>query len=247
MGVDSGLPDFRGGKGFWRAYPAYAKRGLRFEQMADPVHFDEEPELAWGFYGHRLNLYRAVVPHKGFGILKRWRRRFKSHFVLTSNVDGQFQKAGFSRVFEIHGSIHELQCTRPCHGGSWSANELVVHVDETTMRASSPLPRCPHCHALARPRVLMFGDGRYVNGSALGQEIRFHDWIESMGEQSVVVVELGAGTGLPTIRRMGEAYARSRNACLIRINPRESDVGSGHVGIALAAADALVRLERAMV
>src|SRR5687767_6713263 len=72
MGVDSGLPDFRGTDGFWRAYPPIAKLGLRFEQVADPHWFARDPPLAWGFYGHRLNLYRATEPHRGFGILLRW-------------------------------------------------------------------------------------------------------------------------------------------------------------------------------
>jgi NAD-dependent SIR2 family protein deacetylase len=54
MGVDSGLPDFRGGAGFWQAYPPFAKLGLRFEQLAYPRWFRDDPALAWGFYGHRL-------------------------------------------------------------------------------------------------------------------------------------------------------------------------------------------------
>src|SRR5689334_6464116 len=49
MGVDSGLPDFRGVDGFWRAYPAFAKLGVRFEEMANPAWFGRDPSLAWGF------------------------------------------------------------------------------------------------------------------------------------------------------------------------------------------------------
>jgi NAD-dependent SIR2 family protein deacetylase len=61
IGVDSGLPDFRGRQGFWRAYPTIAKLGLSFEEMAHPGWFAKEPSLAWAFYGHRLNLYRAKI------------------------------------------------------------------------------------------------------------------------------------------------------------------------------------------
>ena len=57
MGVDSGLPDFRGPEGFWRAYPAF--RGRRFEEMSNPVWFQRDPEQAWGFFGQRLNLHRT--------------------------------------------------------------------------------------------------------------------------------------------------------------------------------------------
>ncbi|QIN62661.1 NAD-dependent protein deacetylase [Caballeronia sp. SBC1] len=75
MGVDSGLPDFRGWEGFWRAYPALHHHGLSFEDIANPARFAEHPELAWGFYGHRLKLYRETVPHEGFAILRRWADR----------------------------------------------------------------------------------------------------------------------------------------------------------------------------
>lgn len=66
MGVDSGLPDFRGDKGFWNAYPMYERLGLSFVDCANPIHFESDPSFGWGFYGHRLNLYRETTPHKGF-------------------------------------------------------------------------------------------------------------------------------------------------------------------------------------
>jgi len=74
MGVDSGLPDFRGDQGFWKAYPPYAKLGLSFVELANPRWFATDPELAWGFYGHRRGLYRRTVPHEGFARLLRWSR-----------------------------------------------------------------------------------------------------------------------------------------------------------------------------
>ena len=146
MGVDSGLPDFRGTEGFWRAYPQFARLGLRFEQLASPSWFFRDPPLAWGFYGHRLNLYRATSPHAGFEVLLRWARaKPAGFFVFTSNVDGQFQRAGFpdDRLAECHGTIHHLQCAEPCCGDIWPAGATRVHVDEQTLRAADPLPRCP--------------------------------------------------------------------------------------------------------
>ncbi|MDR7336113.1 NAD-dependent SIR2 family protein deacetylase [Roseateles asaccharophilus] len=71
MGVDSGLPDFRGRDGFWRAYPALGRAGLQFTEVASPDTFERDPRLAWGFYGHRLGLYRRTVPHAGFALLRR--------------------------------------------------------------------------------------------------------------------------------------------------------------------------------
>ena len=96
MGVDSGLPDFRGKHGFWRAYPPYERLGLDFYSLANPRWFIDDPELAWGFYGHRMELYRATEPHRGYTILWGWSGKTRNGgFVFTSNVDGHFGRAGF--------------------------------------------------------------------------------------------------------------------------------------------------------
>ena len=52
IGVDSGLPDFRGNEGFWNAYPIAKKLNLGFQDLANPHWFDVNPLLAWAFYGH---------------------------------------------------------------------------------------------------------------------------------------------------------------------------------------------------
>ncbi|WP_408293065.1 SIR2 family NAD-dependent protein deacylase [Paraburkholderia sp. RL17-373-BIF-A] len=245
MGVDSGLPDFRGGEGFWRAYPALRHHGLSFEDMANPARFAEHPELAWGFYGHRLRLYRETVPHEGFAILRRWADRM-SHgaFVFTSNVDGQFQKAGFSgdRVHECHGSIHRLQCLDVCTSDTWPATEFLPSVNENTSELECPMPRCPRCGALARPNILMFGDWGWVDVPYEQQRERLEAWILSVSNP--VVVELGAGKALPTVRRFSERNARQQ---LIRINIRESNTNPLHgVGFASGAAATLKLLDLAL-
>jgi len=132
MGVDSGLPDFRGAEGFWRAYPALREAKMDFYKIASPRVFQDSPQLAWGFYGHRLSLYRDTVPHAGFELLKRWgEQTIHGLSVFTSNVDGQFQKAGFdpAHVYECHGSIHHLQCMEPCSDGVWPGDDFLPDVD----------------------------------------------------------------------------------------------------------------------
>lgn len=114
IGVDSGLPDFRGTDGFWRAYPALRHERFEFHEIASPQAFRAWPQLAWGFYGHRLALYRSTVPHAGFAILRRWLDAMPNGgFVLTSNVDGQFQKAGFdpARIVEIRSVCGRARTT----------------------------------------------------------------------------------------------------------------------------------------
>jgi NAD-dependent SIR2 family protein deacetylase len=240
MGVDSGLPDFRGDQGFWKAYPPYERLGISFVDAANPVHFERDAAFGWGFYGHRAHLYRETTPHEGFKILLRWIERLRlPSFVVTSNVDGQFQKAGFrpGEVLEVHGSIHHLQCTEPCSGTIWR-NDEDVPVDETTMRAKR-IPRCPRCVAVARPNILMFGDGSWLSSRTDGQEARFDDWVQERAGERLVVVELGAGSAIPTIRWHSERLGRRAGATVIRVNPREPEIGAPHVSIASGALEAL--------
>jgi NAD-dependent SIR2 family protein deacetylase len=91
MGVDSGMPDFRGTQGFWNVYPPYARLGLSFSQMATPRWFTDDPSFAWGFYGHRMNLYRTIQPHDGFRILLSWTQRMSAGWQRTPvRVRGRF-------------------------------------------------------------------------------------------------------------------------------------------------------------
>ena len=247
MGVDSGLPDFRGTEGFWKAYPAIAKLGLRFEEMAQPDWFHKSPELAWAFYGHRLNLYRATTPHAGFSkLLEVGARKRHGYFVFTSNVDGQFQKAGFApeRIVECHGSIHHFQCCKPCGDDIWDADDEVVTLNEELFKALPPLPVCPRCRALARPNVLMFGDWSWHQGRTQAQEIRLLTWLSSLkrGRARVAVVELGAGSAIPSVRHRSEAVANDLGGSLIRINPREAEVPNGRLGLRMNAAEGVHRI-----
>jgi NAD-dependent SIR2 family protein deacetylase len=245
MGVDSGLPDFRGDQGFWRAYPLYERLGLSFVDAANPEHFDRDPAFGWGFYGHRLGLYRSTAPHQGFRLLRRWIERFRlASFVVTSNVDGQFQKAGFPEkaVLEIHGSIHHLQCSGGCPG-IWE-NEEEVPVDVDSMRARK-VPRCIRCRGVARPNILMFGDMGWLPERSEAQRRRFEEFEAQAGEP-MVVVEMGAGTAIPSIRWTSESLGRREGALVVRINPREPAIPPPHLSLPVGALEGLTGIDRAL-
>jgi NAD-dependent SIR2 family protein deacetylase len=244
MGVDSGLPDFRGAEGFWRAYPVIAKLGLSFAEMANPAWFKENPALAWAFYGHRLNLYRKTAPHRGFRqLLALGAAKPGGYFVFTSNVDGHFQRAGFApeRVVECHGSIHHFQCVSPCDASIWEADTETVTVDEKEFRARNPLPRCRLCQELARPNILMFGDGTWLSERSDAQLARFSAWLDELAKISakLAIVELGAGGAVPSVRNASERVARRTGGVLIRINPRENEVPPGQIDLPLRAAEGI--------
>jgi NAD-dependent SIR2 family protein deacetylase len=242
MGIDSGLPDFRGPGGFWKVYPALGLAKLRFEEIASPAAFKSRPTLAWGFYGHRLDLYRRTEPHEGFRMLKEIAESMPhGGFVYTSNVDAQFQKAGFpeSRVVECHGSIHHLQCLDRCTDALWPADSFEPEVDETSCRMTSEMPRCPNCGALARPAILMFSDWDWAEGRTRLQSARFSQWRSKVSRP--VVIEIGAGSAIATVRH----FSHTQDCPIIRINPNESQVPrKGDIGIATGAQEGITGIWR---
>lgn len=243
MGVDSGLPDFRGDKGFWKAYPPF--HGQKFAEISNPVWFARDPEQAWGFFGHRLNLYRQTTAHVGFSVLLEWAQACEAgHFVFTSNVDGHFQQAGFAedRVVECHGSIHHLQCCRPCCDKLWTAVSLQVEVDAETIRATSPLPRCLRCDCLARPNIMMFDDYAWVSRRWREQQRRYAEWCRSVDGKRLTVIEFGAGVTIPTVRHLSEGHGGT----LVRVNPRDHQAPAGAIALPLGALEAIERISAAL-
>lgn len=248
MGVDSGLPDFRGNEGFWKVYPALAKSRMDFTRIANPAAFHHHPELAWGFYGHRLNLYRQTVPHAGFELLRRWGEQMPLGVgVFTSNVDGQFQKAGFgdSLINECHGSIHHLQCLEPCCDDIWPADDFTPVIDEENCILVNEPPHCPRCGGMARPNILMFGDWGWLSDRSARQEKALDNWLWEAANP--VVIELGAGTAIPSARHFSQRVLGQFRGKLIRINPREWQTeGPDTVGLAAGALEGLLGLHEVM-
>ena len=245
IGVDSGLPDFRGDEGFWKAYPPYRDLGLSFTRMADPIGFLTDARVAWGFYGHRRAMYRSTTPHRGFGILSRWIDDApEGGFVVTSNVDGHFHAADFDpdAIWEVHGTLRYDQCLHDCGAPPFGAGPD-IDVDLATMRAVGPLPACPACGGPARPNVLMFGDGGFDPVLTDAQERRFASFLNDVVGGDTVVVEVGAGTAVPTIRRISEHVTGRHGARLIRINPRDQEGPPGTVSLAAGALDALEAID----
>jgi len=230
MGVDSGLPDFRGNEGFWKAYPLIKDLGISFQNMANPIWF--------AIYGHRLNLYRDTTPHDGFKmLLDLVKKKNNDYFVFTSNVDGQFQKAGFSqdKIVEVHGSIHHFQCCENCKKDIWEADKKAIEIDMDKFEALD-IPQCKYCKGIARPNILMFGDWSWNGDRTNKQEYRFNSWLKSIrtDNKTLAIIEIGAGTAIPTIRKEGEHLTKRFCHCkLIRINPRDFQI-SEEIGYSIA-------------
>ena len=226
MSVDSGLPDFRGSTGLW----TQAKDD--FIKQATARGFDEDPLAAWRFYARRMLMYAECGPHAGYhALLRLVTAHGKDHFVVTSNVDGYFIRAGFDpdRMHEIHGNLRYAQCNQPCTRDLYPMPRFTAEPV-----AMEDLPSCPHCGHVLRPNVMMFSDSSLVWRNIDAGEERYRRW--AAAKMQILGIEIGAGTVIPSIRWFGE----ERTANLIRINPHDADVNRrGDISMAATALDGI--------
>jgi hypothetical protein len=85
----------------------------------------------------------------------------------------------------------------------------------------------------------MFGDYEWLDSRTETQLTRYHEWRRSMRDRKLVVIELGAGTALPTVR----VECESSGQMLIRVNPREPQVPPHGIGLAQGALDAILSID----
>ena len=115
---------------------------------------------------------------------------------------------------------------------------LTPNIDAAACQWQGELPHCPDCGALARPNILMFGDWNWNERRSQAQHERLDAWLEQL-PQPPLVLEIGAGRAIATVRHFSERLQR-QGSPLLRINPQEVNVHNPKaVEIALGALEAL--------
>ena len=108
---------------------------------------------------------------------------------------------------------------------------------------SQNIPYCHHCQKVARPNILMFGDYSWVSRRTAIQEENFDDFIQANANNKLVIIEIGAGTAVPTIRNLSQRLGSKQLATVIRINPREPQIHAPHFSFAGGAIDTLTLIQ----
>lgn len=242
MGKDSGLPDYRSSNGQWGAIEK--EKGKSIFEVMNPSYMAENPKFAWQKHTERLVSFASHSPHLGYHLLHNWVKQFNlSFFVQTSNVDGYFQKANFpeANLRELHGSMHWFQCSSPCSSAIWKNNitpeQLAKQIKE------DQFPKCPHCGALARPNIYMFRDQNYLPNRSNAQKELYSRFLHENENSKIVVIEIGSGPHVQSIRQKTRELARKHSAKIIRINPNEFQVKTPHIGLQAGALEALQKID----
>lgn len=141
VSTESGIPDFRSVDGLYRQKFDYPP-----ETILSHTFFCREPEYFFRFYREKM-LPLDAQPNTAHKKLAELERQGKLCAIVTQNIDGLHQKAGSSRVFELHGSVHRNYCER-C--GAFYPPEYI--------RDSSGVPRCT-CGGRIKPDVVLYEEG----------------------------------------------------------------------------------------
>ena len=150
--------------------------------------------------------------------------RGRDYFVLTTNVDHCFQRAGFDkqRLFYTQGDYGLFQCSKPCCQETWDNEELVRHMvaAQQDLRIPSALvPHCPHCGA---PLAMnLRADDTFVQDKGwYAAANRYQDFLRRHNNMRVLFLELGVGGNTPVIIKypFWQMTAKNENATYACVN-----------------------------
>lgn len=207
IGAGAGLSAAAGftysGERFEKYFSDFAEK-YGFTDMYSGGFFPfETPEERWAFWSRNIYCNRYTdapnsVYKKLFELIKN-----KDYFVLTTNVDHQFQKAGFDkkRLFYTQGDYGLFQCSVPCHNETYDNEKNIrrMFAEQENMRVPTKLvPMCPRC---GKPLTMnLRADDKFVQDEGWYKAAeRYSDFIRSRKNMRVLYLELGVGYNTPGI------------------------------------------------
>ena len=187
-------------------------------------------EAKWGYWSKHALMNRFDPPAlplytELYDIVKN-----KEYFVLTTNVDHQFYKAGFDekRIFATQGDYGKIQCQKACHPKTYDAKDLFRKMDKARRDCLIPselVPKCPVCGGNMAMNLRC--DNYFVEDEAWHEAAdRYAGFLEQHKDKKVVLLELGVGFNTPIIIRFPfEKMVRENSSySLIRLNMDEAVV-----------------------
>ncbi len=144
ISADSGLPTYRGIGGLYNN--ELTEENFSIETALSGSMLETAPHITWKYLHQIENSCRGARFNDAHAIIAALQDHFEV-CVLTQNIDGFHRDAGSRNLIEMHGDVHDLYCTR-CDYSATVADYSQLEIP----------PTCPRCHALVRPRVVLFGE-----------------------------------------------------------------------------------------
>lgn len=207
IGAGAGLSSSAGfeydGKRFERYFSDFAKAyGFRDMYSGGFYPYDTLEEH-WAYWSRYILINRYQNPPKPVYETLLQLIGGKDYFVLTTNVDHCFQKAGFEkqRLFYTQGDYGLWQCSEPCHQTTYDNEKLVRQMAERQKDMRVPGALAPHCPVCGKPMIMnLRADHRFVEDAGWHQAAgRYKDFLRSHEGARTLYLELGVGMNTPGI------------------------------------------------
>ncbi len=227
IGAGAGLSASAGfsysGERFRKYFGDFAEKyGIR-DMYSGGFYPFESPEEYWAYWSRYIFINRYMDAPKPVYENLRKLLADKDYFVLTTNVDHCFQKAGFDkeRLFYTQGDYGLFQCKEPCCARTYD-NEAVIRQMAATQKdmkiPSSLLPRCPVCE---KPMTMnLRADSTFVEDEGWHRAaVRYKHFLQEHQRENILFLELGVGMNTPGIIkypfwRMTAENLRAVYACI---------------------------------
>lgn len=207
VGAGAGLSTSAGltysGERFERYFGDFIAK-YRFRDMYSAGFFPFTTlEEQWAYWSRHIWYNRYVEPPKD--TYDKLLRLFdgKDFFVITTNVDHQFQRAGFpkGRLFYTQGDYGLWQCSEPCHDKTYDNYETVKRMVEEQRDMRVPSELVPHCPVCGKPMAMnLRADSTFVEDAGWHAAAgRYRDFLEAHQMGKVLYLELGVGANTPVI------------------------------------------------
>ena len=182
------------------------------------------PEEHWAYWSRYIYINRYMDAQKTVydDLLKLVAD--KDYFVITTNVDHCFQKAGFDkkRLFYTQGDYGLFQCSEPCCQETFD-NEAVIREmvkrQENMKIPTELLPTCPHC---GKPMTMnLRSDNKFVEDEGWHRAAeRYENFLRTRAGGKILFLELGVGYNTPVIIKypFWQMTAKNPNATYVCIN-----------------------------
>ena len=232
IGAGAGLSTAAGltysGERFYKHFFDFAEKYGIIDMYSGGFYPFPDNETFWAWWSRHIyfNRYEKAPKPVYDDLLKLVKDR--NYFVLTTNVDHQFQMAGFDkeRLFYTQGDYGLFQCSVPCHDKNYDNYDAVIAMIEQQKDMKIPTELVPHCPVCGKPMTMnLRSDDKFVEDEGWHKAAeRYNSFIDENKDKNIVYLELGVGGNTPVIIKFPfwQLTAQNENAAYICVNLGES-------------------------
>lgn len=228
LGAGSGLSTAAGleydGDSFQDNFSDFIEK-YHFKDLYTATFYDfKTQEERWAFWARAIHINRFnKTPLKLYQDILELVKE-KEYFVITTNVDAQFEKAGFNQenIFATQGDYAYLQCENACHNKLYYNEDIINEMLAKTSDCKIPsnlIPKCPVCGK--NLDVNLRKDNLFVEDENWHKQAnKYNMFIKNIQNKKVLFLEIGVGFNTPSIIRFPfeNMVYQNKNATLVRIN-----------------------------